>query len=94
MWQPIETAPKDAIIVASWMHRSKTWNVGEAYWVVDGLKDDEGSWWWANIGPGDYHGDDIVNIGGMPMYWQPLPTAPSYDLNPTDPAHGGKIATD
>ena len=77
MWQPIESAPLDAIIVAAWHEHSKSWCVGEAHWVEHDDTYANGSWWWANVGPGDYHGNDIINMGGKPMYWQPMPEPPT-----------------
>lgn len=78
-WQDISTAPMDktAIIIAVPTKDRDGFIVGEAYYDP-GMSSDDGDWWWAGTGSGDYHGGPIsdINYHG-PSHWQPLPEPPA-----------------
>lgn len=76
LWEPIETAPKDRtpVIVAVPTKERDDHIVGEAYFDPE---HDDGDWWWAGTGYGDYHGGPISEINHhMPTHWHPLPAPP------------------
>lgn len=65
-WLPIETAPREAILVASKV--GDKWVTGEAWYE----EHPHGCWWWARDTP-NYEG-----LGGpiRPTHWMPLPDGP------------------
>ncbi len=95
-WQPIETAPRPeeyqpmVCVLLSWTDVSQEGEVrqtvGEGYWRAEGAG---GDWWWANLGPGDYHADPIAEmITGQITHWRPLPAPPFTPEGPSLPGRG------
>lgn len=75
-WKPIESAPRDRtpIIIAVPTKDRDDHIVGEAYFDPE---HDDGDWWWAGTGHGDYHGGPISEMNHhLPTHWQPLPSPP------------------
>lgn len=89
-WRPIETAPQPkwgeprGYIMLAWTNVDRetgatTYSVGEGYWF-ENEDGEDGAFWWANTGPGDYAEDQISeSITGQLTHWQPLPVSPTPD---------------
>ena len=74
-WRKIRTAPdafgKPLLLAAPGLTIG-AWIVGEGY-----LNENDGCWWWANEGPGDYHAQSLESAGTPPTHWMPMPEPPN-----------------
>ena len=81
-WQPIAGAPAEGTFqLAAWHDQlggSGGWVTGEAY------RDRKapGKFWWANTDYGDYHAEDLLSAGLVPVFWQPMAPPPSQPNKP------------
>ncbi len=77
-WLPIETAPREACIVAVPNYNNRavknpTMLVGEAHFVRrEHACGSDAGWYWAGEDPTDAHGPGMI----YPTHWMPLPEAP------------------
>lgn len=62
-WQPIETAPRDTMILAG--------NSREGYTTLANFDHDREEWWEANT-----HWTDAHSAPLYPTHWMPLPPPP------------------
>ena len=68
-WQPIETAPKQKIVLLWALTDTETgnWKMSTGYWMP-GYRDEPGSWTW--------DGRLLKAYEVHPTHWMPLPTPP------------------
>lgn len=71
----LEDAPSDQPVILAAIG-PYGWTIGEA-----SRRSRDGSaeflWWWADAPPGEYHSDDVVNMGATPTCWMHLPDPPT-----------------
>ncbi len=69
-WQPIETAPKQKVVLLWALTDTETgnWLMATGYWMP-GYGDDPGAWTW--------DGRRLKAYDTQPTHWQPLPEPPA-----------------
>jgi hypothetical protein len=69
-WQPIETAPKQKVILLWALTDTDTgnWKMAAGYWMP-GYGDEPGEWTW--------DGHRLKSYDAQPTHWMPLPEPPT-----------------
>lgn len=77
-WQPIETAPKQKVVLLWALTDTETgnWLMATGYWMP-GYGDDPGAWTW--------DGRRLKAYDTQPTHWQPLPEPPAAIEKATKP---------
>ncbi len=68
-WQPIETAPKQKVVLLWALTDTDTgnWKMATGYWMP-GYAEDPGGWTW--------EGRRLMPYDAQPTHWMPLPLPP------------------
>ena len=69
-WRPIESAPKQTVILLWALTDTDTgnWKMATGFWMP-GYRDEPGSWTW--------DGSRLKSYDVQPTHWQPLPPPPT-----------------